>query len=81
MCCDENLLSRVRLAVINCAKLVAWWTHKWSSRGVQLSKMAVLVGVDSVVFRRSASDTPDKSWCARVKFTSTLGAAEAPASC
>ena len=59
---DENLLSRMRLAAINCAKLVPWWTQNWSSRGLWLSKMVDMIDLHNVSFPMGWTVATDKKY-------------------
>ena len=59
---DENLLLRMRLAAINCAKLVPWWTQNWSSRGLWLSKMVDMIDLHNVSFPMGWTVATDKKY-------------------
>ena len=80
MWCDENMHFRVRLAANNSTDLVLWRTHKWSSRGVWLYKMVVVIGIVNVGFTRAAPKPPDTRLFFAYPNASPRGAAAAPLS-
>ena len=76
----ENLLSCVRPAAINCAKLVPWWTQNWSSRGLWLSKMVDMINIHNVSFPRGWTVAPDNKFIQGVWVRASHGLIAAPAS-